>query len=1069
MARAAWLPFGVCTGVAALVGLRPLVLEPTDSAALFRGEARATDVAPGIALEPPADDAVPASPDAQEPAAPLENDRASAPNHRETFRRPERQFAALVENVLGPIATVAAWDREPFGFVPHRARDSGFADLSARGGLALVLPLDGRDELHFTLPDGFAIWVRERDARGPGRIDRAAVVYEDGRGRALWTYDRTGYEEWLLVDPPAEGPVSAWTIVGGSPRQNGATVEIADERGRARLVVAAPAAFTRSGAPAATRLVAQSGGLELFVDTRERVLVDPIWKTAADMPFERFLHSTALLTNGKILVAGGESPQPEDSRACALYDVATGEWRTTGSLAFSHVGTLTVLRNGKVLLSGALDEKPFSGTCELYDPKTETWSLTGPQSTPRSFPTATLLPSGRVLMAGNGANQHLAEIYDPSTGTWSHAAPMNQGRSFHTATSTSGGVLVMGGLFQQTVWNAIAIDSVERYDEATDTWTTLAPLLHARRSHTARLLRNGKILVAAGEDGPGNAMFSAELYDPLSGPVATQSSITGGRLLSTLLPSGSVFGGIGLNERYDVASGTWANLGNGSPVVGYDESVALLPDARLIATGGQGTPNVSASSVIFDLATPSVAPAAPLARARQLHTTTLLATGKALLVGGLTAGSIPTDACELYDPSTATFGLTAPLHRRRSGHTASLLPVPGGQVLVAGGLFVQVGITLGKPTTNVPPELYDPASQTWTTVAPLLTPRYEHTATVLPDGSVLVVGGKNEQTPALADVELYTYDPAQPQGGHWVPKHHMLTPRAYHTATLLPNGTVLVAGGTADGVNGLHGCEVYDPQSDTWTLTDNSLTGARQRHTATLLPSGRVLVAGGFDGPNGLTTAEVFDPTSGVVGTWTATGHLNVARGAHAAALFPGGSVLFVGGQVAPGAAPNGTSELYDPAAGSFTSSVVSSARSRATATLLPNARILLAGGFDGTGASTAAVLYDRGLGAVGAATPTLQPFGPATAATNTTLSFVPIFDDVNELTGNSPTATPTNYPLLLLEREDNGALVFAPVTAWANHAGKAVLAPNLQPGWYFARAVVGGVPSPSEPILITK
>ena len=117
------------------------------------------------------------------------------------------------------------------------------------------------------------------------------------------------------------------------------------------------------------------------------------------------------------------------------------------------------------------------------------------------------------------------------------------------------------------------------------------------------------------------------------------------------------------------------------------------------------------------------------------------------------------------------------------------------------------------------------------------------------------------------------------------------TPHASeHTATLLPNGKVLVAGGYNSGY--LTSAELYDPASGSWSAT-GSLNTARQAHTATLLPNGKVLVAGGDNGSGYLTSAELYDPASG---SWSATGSLNTARYFHTATLLPNGKVLVAGG-----------------------------------------------------------------------------------------------------------------------------------------------------------------------------
>ena len=181
---------------------------------------------------------------------------------------------------------------------------------------------------------------------------------------------------------------------------------------------------------------------------------------------------------------------------------------------------------------------------------------------------------------------------------------------------------------------------------------------------------------------------------------------------------------------------------------------------------------------------------------------------------------------------------------------------------------------------------FNPAGGTWTVTGSLNTPRAGHTATLLPNGVVLAAGGGA----TLASAELY--DPA---GGSWAATGSLNTPRSDHTATLLPNGMVLVAGGrdSNSSFSPIATAELYDPASGTWTTVGN-LSTARYFHTATLLPNGMVLAAGGVDSLFiASANAELFDPASG---SWTATSNLNTARESHTGTLLPNGMVLAVGG-----------------------------------------------------------------------------------------------------------------------------------------------------------------------------
>ena len=191
--------------------------------------------------------------------------------------------------------------------------------------------------------------------------------------------------------------------------------------------------------------------------------------------------------------------------------------------------------------------------------------------------------------------------------------------------------------------------------------------------------------------------------------------------------------------------------------------------------------------------------------------------------------------------------------------------------------------------------------------------------------------------------------------GGFVLTGSMTSARQWHTATLLNNGKVLVAGGLKTG-GFLASAELYDPAAGTFTAT-GSMTIGRYNHTATLLNNGKVLIAGGESATaTGLgTSAELYDPAAG---TFTATGSMTMWRISHTATLLNDGKVLFAGGETAAGL--GASAELYDPAAGTFTATgSMTIARFLHTATLLNNGKVLIAGGETATGFLASAELYD--------------------------------------------------------------------------------------------------------------
>ena len=208
------------------------------------------------------------------------------------------------------------------------------------------------------------------------------------------------------------------------------------------------------------------------------------------------------------------------------------------------------------------------------------------------------------------------------------------------------------------------------------------------------------------------------------------------------------------------------------------------------------------------------------------------------------------------------------------------------------------GGPLSAPIANPP---NPPPQVAWNITGSLQTARYGHTTTLLADGRALVVGGsyltENSQTIYLANVELY--DPATKV---WTPAGTLTNARIGHTATLLPSGKVLVAGGrgqTGDATS----IELYDPAANAWTVGGGLIT-PRFDHTATLLSNGKVLVAGGYRGGASYPDwagVELYDPA---INVWTAGGTLLAARAQHTATLLPNGRVLLIGGARQTPAAP---------------------------------------------------------------------------------------------------------------------------------------------------------------------
>jgi hypothetical protein len=321
-----------------------------------------------------------------------------------------------------------------------------------------------------------------------------------------------------------------------------------------------------------------------------------------------------------------------------------------------------------------------------------------------------------------------------------------------------------------------------------------------------------------------------------------------------------------------------------------------------------------------------------MASIRAGHAATLLPDGRVLVTGG---GNTSADISgELYDPVSGTWSATGDMILDRSYHTMTLLP--NGKVLAVGG----------ASTYHSFEELYDPVSGTWSRTGSMAMDRTWHTATRLPNGKVLIVGGYHNGHTAEITATAELYDPVS---GTWSSTSAMSTPRYNHAATLLPNGRVLVMGGFRHNGDPLASAELYDPASGTWSST-GSMGGPRAEFAATLLLNGKVLVAGGNSWSDGLATAELYDPASG---TWSSTGSMafDLFIANDSVALLADGKVLITASR-----GPGNPSQLYDPVSGTWGSAgyMVANHHYFHTTTVLQDGKVLVAGGFGDNYVATA-------------------------------------------------------------------------------------------------------------------
>lgn len=282
------------------------------------------------------------------------------------------------------------------------------------------------------------------------------------------------------------------------------------------------------------------------------------------------------------------------------------------------------------------------------------------------------------------------------------------------------------------------------------------------------------------------------------------------------------------------------------------------------------------------------------------------------------------------------FSPTGGMSNARLQQTATLLP--NGKVLVIGG---GVGPDIIDGYSPVPQaELYDPVTGKFSSAGTVS--RDSHTATLLPNGKVLIAGGETDGASAMQSA-AEIYDPTQTTSQ---PTGSMISPREEHTATLLRDGTVLLVGGerSVPGPIFLGSAELYDPGTGIFASTGNLVT-PRAAHTATLLNDGTVLITGGFVAGGNTASAEIYNPSTH---SFTPTGSMDIARINHTATLLPTGKVLVVGG--ASSVVGGAIGEIYDPSTRLFSlTGILNINRTWHTATLLSDGTVLIVGGYPST------------------------------------------------------------------------------------------------------------------------
>jgi WD40 repeat protein len=695
------------------------------------------------------------------------------------------------------------------------------------------------------------------------------------------------------------------------------------------------------------------------------------FEKVGDMLERRWYATATLLPDNRVLVVGGRRNKTDSLSTTELCDPASGQCVVGPALQTPRTWhTATLLPSGQVMIAGGVEDGSDSSNVELIDPATSEVSVV-PSPAPRNHHNAVLLPDGTVMLIGghlaNGDMPEATDVFDPVRRTWRQDSQTLHARFLGTTTLLfDGRLLTVGGVaspqtaelrstaafaesprplgLARSEHAAITLENgdvlllgardhavADRFSATSSSFTYAGTLRTARVQLDAVRLDSGLVFAVGGE---GSATNTAELFDPETGTSSSVLQLAVGRreLRVTKLPSGRVLitGGSETTtqaELFDPATGSMSATGYMS-AVRFAHTATVLPDGRVLVAGGSGEQHSSTTAELYDPATGVFAPTGnmhathvhhqavllpngqvliaggsptveaydadmgtfqvigSLSAAREMSGLTLLPSGKVLLTGGIPVTDA--DTAELFDPATGQSTPVGKLTQHRIGHTSTLLP--NGRVLVAGG-FTEYDAAGANDKESGTAELYDPTSRSFSAVTSSETVRAGHTATLLPNGDVLLAGGQSS-----AEVDLWDR-----KDGQSVPTEPMSAAREHHAATLLRSGRVLITGGTnTDGP--LFSGERYDWRQKRFERTADMLV-ARERHALTLLPSGRVLITGGSDD----TTVEVYDPTANEM---VAVGQLPSPRFAHAAVLLPSGDVLLAGG-VDAGGQPVDTAEVW--------------------------------------------------------------------------------------------------------------------------------------------------------------
>lgn len=668
---------------------------------------------------------------------------------------------------------------------------------------------------------------------------------------------------------------------------------------------------------------------DVFFESAE--LFDPAAGTfslvAANMAQKRTQHAAIAIAGGKVLVAGGIGGALSRSTA-EIFDPQSATWTSVLALAHEHWGaTLTLLPSGRVLLAGG-NPDVSAGAAEIFDPTSSTRMDAAPMSTSRRYHTATLLLNGRVLVTGGQTpdedpNKVLitpsAEIFDPVANTWSKAKSLLLARTKHTATRLEDGtVLVVGG---STLSGNTA--AVERYDPVMNEWTDMPLMIKsARATHSATLLDNGAVLVAGGLDATSSALRSSELFDPKTKQWVVSGLLDHGRLahMAETLADGAVL----------VTGGEFQSSAEIYRPADHGKRCAVGPQCA----SGHCVDSVCCTEMCSG------------------RCVTCALAGAEGTCSPATPGTDPHRDCGQGRPCDDVCSKDSACVSRVGQACAATACSADRTEVIEAAMCSAIGDVCTKVNVRCAPYRCDDRSFPVTAGCLTQCRSIDDCAA----GYACDTEGTCRLRPDVAATEAATCSagprpPGSPRAvAAWLAGIALLASARRRQGRGRSRGlrgsvVVVAAAALACALTWSHAPLADEPPSPVTkslsSLATSSMSTARWHHVTARLPDGRVLVAGGVPFASAMLTAEIYDPNTGM---WTSAGPMLYPHDWPVAATLCDGRV-FVGGKndlSAPEA------ELYDPATNAWIpAGKMKFSHIYGTATLLQDCRLLLTGGFN--------------------------------------------------------------------------------------------------------------------------